>query len=87
MSKRCKSCQFWERKTTEPGYAAWFANHECESNYDRSSGAMKSAGAVILFKRPVERYQLRYKFYIGDGDSSSYSDMVNSHPYGEGVKN
>ena len=47
---------------------------------------MESAGAVKLFKRSVERHQLRYTSYIGDGDSSSYSDVVNSHPYGEGVK-
>jgi len=85
MSKKCKSCQCWERKTNEPGYAAWFANHECESNHDRSSGAMDSAGAVILFKRSVERHQLRYTSCIGGGDSSSYSDVVNSYPYGEGV--
>jgi len=86
MSKKCKSCQCWERKTNEPGYAAWFANHECENNHDRSSEAVESAGAVILFKRSVELHQLRYTSYIEDGGSSSYSDVVNSHPYGEGVK-
>ena len=47
---------------------------------------MDSAGAVILFKRSVERHQLRYTSCIGGGDSSSYSDVVNSHPYGDGVK-
>ena len=47
---------------------------------------MECAGAVLVFMRPVEQHQLRYTSYIGDGDSSSYSDVVNSRPYGEGVK-
>ena len=86
MSKKCKSCQFWEKRTNEPGYASWYANHDCQINHDRSAGAMESAGAVAMFKRSIDCHHLRYTSYIGDGDSSSYSDVANSQPYGDGVK-
>eukprot|EP00794_Sanderia_malayensis_P002926 gene2926-3380_t len=47
---------------------------------------MESAGAVMMFKRSIEKHQLRYTSYIGDGDSSSYGDVASSQPYGEGVQ-
>eukprot|EP00794_Sanderia_malayensis_P002423 gene2423-2792_t len=86
MSKKCKSCQFWKTRTNDPGYAAWYAHHACQSNHNRSAGAMESAGAVMMFRRSIEKHQLRYTSYIGDGDSSSYGDVASSQPYGEGIQ-
>ena len=42
---------------------------------------MESAGAVEIFARSVERNCLVYKDYIGDGDTSSFKDVVDSDPY------
>ena len=42
---------------------------------------MEGAIAIKLWKRSIERNQLVYSTYIGDGDSSSYKRLVESNPY------
>ena len=42
---------------------------------------MESAGAVDIFSRSLLQYGLIYKYYLGDGDSSSFNDVVASKPY------
>ena len=44
---------------------------------------MEAAGAVTIFKRSLEKNNLRYVSYIGDGDTSSYNEVHNSKPYGD----
>ena len=41
------------------------------------------ASAVNIFKRSVEKNNVRHSTYIGDGDTSSYAAVVASKPYGE----
>lgn len=43
---------------------------------------MESDGVLTIYKRSTEKHRLRYRPYIGDGDSSSYSRVVNEAPYG-----
>ena len=42
---------------------------------------MESAGAVTIFNRSIVCNKLRYKTYIGDGDTQSYHEVVKSDPY------
>ena len=42
-------------------------------------------GAVNIFKHSVAKYNLRYKNYVGDGDTSSFMNVVQSKPYGENL--
>ena len=42
---------------------------------------MESSGIVICFQRSVERNNVRYKMFIGDGDSSSYPPVLKADPY------
>ena len=42
---------------------------------------MEGSAAVEIWRRSVERNQLVYCTYVGDGDSSSYKNLVNSNPY------
>ncbi len=42
---------------------------------------MESAGAVAMFCSSVEKHELIYENYLGDGDTSSYKDVVASKPY------
>ena len=42
---------------------------------------MESAGAVDIFNRSLENYGLMYKEYLGDGDTSSFNDVIKSNPY------
>ena len=42
---------------------------------------MESSGAVTMFKRSINKNQLVYKEYLGDGDTSSFNDVINAEPY------
>lgn len=44
---------------------------------------MEAAGAVAIFKRSVEERGIRYKVYLGDGDSKGFHAVVNEKPYGD----
>ena len=83
LSKVCKGCQMWSKKENHPKYSKWKETHNCHINHTKSSGAMESNGAVMIFQRSIEKHNLRYTGYIGDGDSSSFSDVVKSKPYGD----
>jgi hypothetical protein len=83
LSKFCFGCKSWQDKTDSPEYAEWRASHICEINHIGSSGAMESAGAISIFNRSVEKNNLIYAEYLGDGDTSSFKDVVDSEPYKE----
>lgn len=83
LSKHCRGCQIWERKKSTPDYDNWFADHSCDIKHTKSFGAMESAGAVAIFSSSVEKYNLIYNEYLGDGDRSSFKDVVESEPYKE----
>ena len=84
--KHCKQCSFWESRKNNPDYdyEQWKIMHEeggkCEINHLKSSGAMESAGAVEIFRHSFEKNGLIYNQYLADGDSSSFTDAVNSNP-------
>ena len=42
---------------------------------------MESAGAVKIFNRSIEKNNLIYNEYLGDGDTSSFKDVIESDPY------
>ena len=42
---------------------------------------MEGVGAVETFSRSVEKNEIIYSEYLGDGDSSSFRDVVESKPY------
>lgn len=48
---------------------------------------MEAEGAQILFARSVQKHNMRYMKYIGDGDSAAYVTVRDSRPYGEGEEN
>ena len=70
----------WKKKQNHPGYSEWKANHICPLNHAASSGAMESAEVVKIFNRSVEKNDFIYKYYLGDGDSSAFNDVLNSNP-------
>ena len=85
MSKKCKACQVWSVKKGTHEYDKWLAEHSpiCSINHEGSAGSMESSGAVTIFKQSLAKYNLRYKNYVGDGDTSSFMNVVQSKPYGE----
>ena len=36
---------------------------------------MEKAAAVSMFLRSIEKHNLRYTIYVGDGDSSSFGEV------------
>ena len=81
FSKHCTACKMREKKKGSPEYDRWQAEHLCNINHTRSSGAMESAGAIRIFKRSVQKNNLNYHEYLGDGDTSSFKAVVDAKPY------
>ncbi|CAF3823104.1 unnamed protein product [Rotaria sp. Silwood1] len=83
LSKKCVICTgVLSVKNTDPDlYDEIINNHDCESNYDGSSGGMESQGIHDIFKRSIRQYQVQYTRYIGDGDSSVMWNLTQHPPY------
>ncbi|XP_063965894.1 uncharacterized protein LOC135156738 [Lytechinus pictus] len=85
LSKVCKECNArkgWDREGDR--YKKWKSEHECYGGHSGSSGAMEAAGAKILWSRAVTKHKLRYKYMLGDGDSSAFKGV--EEIYGDGHK-
>lgn len=50
--------------------------HQCKSNFDRTSSSMEKEGVKRIYGRSKGGL-LKYAFYLGDGDSSSYASITN----------
>ena len=82
----CIKCSQWpnERKEKEPDeYNEYWIQHKdsCTLNYKDTSQSMESSAAVEIWHRSIEKNQLVYDTYIGDGDSSSFKNLLKSNPY------
>jgi hypothetical protein len=60
-------------------------NHSdtCQKNYEGPSGGMEVQGVKAIFKRSVEKYNVRYVNYLGDGDTKSFLSVEKDKPYGD----
>ena len=61
-------------------------NDNCQINHNGTSGSMNTAGAVEIFGSSNAKYNLRYSKYLGDGDTASFTKVVESQPYGDELK-
>ncbi|KAJ4444118.1 hypothetical protein ANN_05907 [Periplaneta americana] len=71
LSKYCHTCK-------KSG-----AHEGCVKNFDGSSGGMEAEGAVRIFQRSNQTRGVKYKQYLGDGDSKGFVKVVESKPYGD----
>ena len=83
FSKHFSGCTMWDSKKGSLQYDRWAAEHVCHINHQKSSGLMESAGAIEMFQRSVEKNNLIYHEYLGDGNTSSFKDVVSANPYEE----
>ena len=60
--------------------------HECYKNWDGSSSAMETDIIVEGFKKCIEQHSVKYTKFIGDGDSSVYSTLISSVPWGYAIE-
>ena len=85
MSKQCPLCTLWESRKGTDAYGK-FVNvirdlHECSINHDGSAVSMEAKGVVECFSTSIEKYNLQYTEYLGDGDSKSYKDVSHRQKY------
>ncbi|EFN75401.1 hypothetical protein EAI_01109, partial [Harpegnathos saltator] len=53
----------------------------CSANHTGSAGKMECDAMVQIFQRSVELYNTAYAYYIGDGDSKTFSALLNARIY------
>jgi len=73
ISHVCHACIVQNKLEKEPEeYKAWKPAHdpECQINHVGSSADMEAKGAIVIFSRSIQKHQLRYSKFVGDGDSS-----------------
>ena len=70
----------WEAKENQPGYDLWKANHIYNINNTKSSRVMEAAGAIDIFNRSIDKNNLICHEYLGDGDTSSFKEVVDANP-------
>ena len=58
----------------------------CKANYTGSSGGMEVVGATAVCGRSQNKLGIRYKEYLGDGDSKGFTAVLESKPYGDNVQ-
>ena len=58
----------------------------CDINHSGSSDSMETAAAVEMFSRSVEKRNVKYSTFVGDGDSSCSAHVKAAcfNKYGQG---
>lgn len=83
----CQSCKNQEHKLNTEEFQEWHKLHtekeECEANHSGAAGNMEVSAVIAMFLRSIAKYGIRFKNYIGDGDSKTYSGLNNEKPYGK----
>ena len=60
-------------------------SHTCFQNWNGSSAAMKTDIIVEGFKKCEQQHGIRYTTFIGDGESSVYSSLIEAVPWGYSI--
>ena len=86
LNRICEKCNRWssKRQLDDPeAYQRWYESHKhnCLKNFSGSSQAMEPEASRIIWNRSIDKHQLCYSTFIGDGDSKSYQQVVTMDPY------
>lgn len=54
----------------------------CQANYTGTSGGMEVAGVVDMFRQSEATRGVKYRYYLGDGDSAAFPTIERENPYG-----
>lgn len=74
-----------KKKLNRTDFDIWFDcehREECSSNYEGSSGGMEVQGITEIFKNSIQLHDAKYAYYIGDGDSKTFTNLLGAKPYG-----
>lgn len=85
LSSSCKTCDLWKDKHSGNALEEWKAKHSpnCLKNHAGSSCKMEVDGMIKIFHRSQTERGVKYINYIGDGDTKTFSSVVDSKPYGD----
>ena len=81
LSKKCKQCEQWKHINDTVEYSNWKEKHICAINHTGSAGTIEVVGLKRIFHRSECLHNLRYTFYVGDGDTKSFDKISKSNPY------
>ncbi|XP_077488230.1 uncharacterized protein LOC144099059 [Amblyomma americanum] len=81
LSNQCLGCQVGP-KPGDADYSSWHERHVFQKNTDAKSGRMEVDSALILFNHSVSKHNLRYTTLVSDGDSTTFSALVEENVYG-----
>jgi len=80
FSEYCRACASRSDmdKSASEELMDWWEGHQAvyQANYEVSSNAMESSGAMNIWQRSLSKYKLRYTKMISDGDSKSFKNLV-----------
>ena len=86
-SSICKVCQQWKGNENSVEYEAFYDEHneECSANHHGSAGKMEVDGVLEMFHRSEDLHDVKYQYYIGDGDTKTFKALLDAQPYGKNV--
>ncbi|KAL7290794.1 hypothetical protein TKK_0015538 [Trichogramma kaykai] len=87
-SKTCKTCEVMRKKLNPVEFEIFYESEhreECSANYEGSSRGMEVQGIIEMFKNSEELHHAKYAYYIGDGDSKTFTNLSAAKPYGDFV--
>lgn len=89
LDKTCAACSvhnaaFAKKKVTEEEHLKWKDEQApiCDLNYDGMSGGMEAVETEWMWGRFLN-HKMRYKNFVGDGDSTAFKRVESLKPYGE----
>ena len=83
MCNSCTTCTKMKNIKNSQEYEKWYETHKakCFKNYEDSSGSMEKEGALVMWSRSISKNKMMYTSFIGDGDSSTYGELLKLDPY------
>lgn len=87
-SKTCKTCEVMRAKLDRVTFKLWYESEhseECSANYEGSSGGMEVQGIIKMFQNSENLHGAKYAYYIGDGDSKTFTNLLDAKPYDDFV--
>lgn len=82
--KRCTACEQAKKSMNPTEFLIWSKSEHaenCDINYEGSNGGMEVQGVLEIFKRSIDLHRVKYAYYIGDGDSKTFTNLLSSNPY------
>ena len=83
-SSYCNICTAMRGKLNSDEFQDWYSTHEneCDADDKGSAGKMEVDGILQMFCESEEKFGVRYRNYVGDGDSKTFTSILDKQPYG-----